>query len=120
MTAARSPTFSFAPTQPSSLRGPVLKLVCTLCDETVEDAQYWDEELEMCQACFQVGGAPHYCCGTLYDEGEHSCWSCGVGGFFVTEPGKLRVGNSIAEGEKADKYIARLLTSPWSGEEYKI
>jgi len=52
-------------------------LVCTSCDEVVEDEADWDEESQLCNACFEVSGGPSYCCGMIYEDGEDTCRSCG-------------------------------------------
>ena len=52
-------------------------LVCTSCGDDVEDKGHWDEESQMCLACFEVSSGPTYCCGVMYEEGEDTCWSCG-------------------------------------------
>jgi hypothetical protein len=57
--------------------GTAMTLVCTACDDEVEDEDYWDEESKMCLGCFEVSGSPTYCCGIMYDEGEDTCKSCG-------------------------------------------
>lgn len=56
-----------------------MELVCTLCEEAVENEADWDEESEICMACFEVGGGsgPRYCCGSIYEDGEDTCRSCG-------------------------------------------
>ncbi len=56
----------------------VVALVCTLCEEGVEDEANWDEESKICMACFEVGGSSStYCCGAIYEDGEDTCGSCG-------------------------------------------
>jgi hypothetical protein len=52
-------------------------LVCMLCDGEVDDEADWDEESQICNACFEVSDGPSYCCGIMYDNGEHACRSCG-------------------------------------------
>lgn len=51
---------------------------CTVCDATVDEADFDDEE-QLCSACFEVSGdsAPRYCCGVIYEDGEDTCMSCG-------------------------------------------
>ena len=58
-------------------RRTAVVLVCTSCNEEVEDEAYWDEESQMCNVCFEVSDGPTYCCGIMYDNGEHACRSCG-------------------------------------------
>lgn len=53
-----------------------MPLICTSCDEVVAEAD-WDEEDEVCNACFEVGGSAKYCCGAIYEDGEDTCRSCG-------------------------------------------
>ena len=55
-----------------------MSLVCTSCDEEVDDEDYWDEESQLCNACCgEVSGGPMYCCGIIYEDGEDTCMSCG-------------------------------------------
>lgn len=54
-----------------------MTLVCTSCEEEIEDEADWDDESQMCNACFEVSGGPTYCCGIMYDNGEDTCMSCG-------------------------------------------
>jgi hypothetical protein len=52
-------------------------LVCTVCDEVVENEADWHDESELCNSCFEVSGGSMYCCGIMYDNGEDTCSSCG-------------------------------------------
>lgn len=54
-----------------------MELVCTSCEEVVENEAYWVDEDELCMACFEVGGGSTYCCGAIYESGEDTCASCG-------------------------------------------
>lgn len=55
----------------------VVKHVCAVCEETIEDKVDWDDESGMCLACFEHSGGPRYCCGAIYEDGETTCESCG-------------------------------------------
>ncbi|KJF25092.1 hypothetical protein SZ00_02018 [Rhodococcus sp. AD45] len=54
-----------------------MALVCTSCEESVEDEANWYEQDEICMACLEVGGGSTYCCGAIYENGEETCGSCG-------------------------------------------
>ena len=53
-----------------------MTLVCTSCEEDIDQSD-WDEESQQCIGCFEVGGGAKYCCGMTYDDGEDTCRSCG-------------------------------------------
>lgn len=52
-------------------------LVCSVCEEVVEDAANWIDEEDMCNSCSANSTSPRYCCGGIYEEGEDTCPSCG-------------------------------------------
>lgn len=54
-----------------------MELVCTSCEQVVEDEADWDEECELCPGCSEVGASSTYCCGAIYEAGEDTCGSCG-------------------------------------------
>lgn len=54
-----------------------MKLVCSSCEEEVEDEADWHDDDQMCNACREVGDAAQYCCGVIYEDGEDTCMSCG-------------------------------------------
>jgi hypothetical protein len=55
-----------------------MTLICTSCDEEVDELNWHDED-ELCTPCFEVSGdsTAKYCCGSIYEEGEDTCKSCG-------------------------------------------
>ena len=54
-----------------------MTLVCTSCEEDIENETQWDDVGQLCLACFELGGSPTYCCGAIYEGGEDVCASCG-------------------------------------------
>jgi hypothetical protein len=54
-----------------------MTLLCSSCEQEVEDETDWHDDDQMCNACWEVGDAAQYCCGVIYEDGEDTCMSCG-------------------------------------------
>jgi hypothetical protein len=60
-----------------------MTLICTSCDEVVEDEADWVDfnGVGYCNDCFENGASDgsgtKYCCGVIYEDGEDHCMSCG-------------------------------------------
>lgn len=61
------------------------ELTCEGCEELIEDGSDRGNHIDFNgedwhEMCFEVGGgssSKQYCCGSIYEEGEVVCASCG-------------------------------------------